>query len=315
MLSIDNLSVKFMENSTIKRSMVDRVNIHIGSGKTVAVIGETGSGKSLLGLSICGLLPPAAKMRGTVRFGGRDLAKISPKQMRKILGSRIAYVPQSAGLSLNPTMRCKYQVAEVFRRKSGQSPSATNGEMTTLLNRLGIRGDINRYPHQLSGGMKQRVLVAIGLAATPDLLIADEPSKGLDWDRQQDIAKLFIELRKASPHMAMLLITHDLSLAAKVADEVAVMYAGKIIEHRSKEHFFAHPAHPYSQALLAALPERGLLPLRGLAPRPDEKISGCLFHPRCSQSMEICRLEKPPQVTTQHGTLHCWYYAHTPQDS
>jgi peptide/nickel transport system ATP-binding protein len=236
------------------------------------------------------------------------LTGLDSRQMRSYLGRRIAYVPQSSGLSLNPTMRCDRQVSEVFHNRHRTSKPMANGNAGSLLARLGL-GSGRQYPHLLSGGMKQRVLVAIGLAAEPELLIADEPTKGLDSDRRQDIIDLFVILRQHNPRMAVLLITHDLYLAEKVADEVAVMYAGQKLEQAESGHFFADPGHPYSQSLLAALPERGLVPLEGIAPRPDEILAGCPFHPRCTEAMQRCSKERPPIVSGGSGTIQCWRHA------
>ena len=308
MLTIENLYVRFGGGSGPTRPMVDRVDLHLEAGRTLAVIGETGSGKTLLGMSVCNLLPENAITEGTVSFAGQTLTGLDSRQMRSYLGRRIAYVPQSSGLSLNPTMRCDRQVAEVFRGRHLTTAAMANGDAARLLARLGL-GSGKQYPHLLSGGMKQRILVAIGLAAEPELLIADEPTKGLDSDRRQDIIALFSELRRYNPHMAILLITHDLYLAEKVADEVAVMYAGQKFEQVESDHFFAGPQHPYSRSLLAALPERGLNPLAGTAPRPNEILAGCPFHPRCTEAMEQCRKARPPKVNGSGGAVHCWRYA------
>ncbi|MFH0781556.1 MAG: ABC transporter ATP-binding protein [Pseudomonadota bacterium] len=308
MLTIDNLYVRFSSDSGPTRPMVDRVDLHLEAGRTLAVIGETGSGKTLLGLSVCNLLPVSAIAEGKVSFAGQVLTGLDSRQMREYLGQRIAYVPQSSGLSLNPTMRCDRQVAEVFRGRRLATKTMANSDAGRLLARLGL-GSGKQYPHLLSGGMKQRVLVAIGLAAEPELLIADEPTKGLDSDRRQDIIDLFSGLRRHNPQMAILLITHDLYLAEKVADEVAVMYAGQKLEQVESRHFFAGPRHPYSRSLLAALPERGLMALEGIAPRPDEILAGCPFHPRCPEAMERCGKERPVLVNGGSGMVYCWRYA------
>lgn len=304
MLTILNLSVRFGPN----RPMVDQVDLRLESGKTLAVVGETGSGKSLMGLSICNLLPDEARVEGSVTFDNQPLLDLAPQALRSILGSQISYVPQSGGLSLNPTMRCDRQVAEVYRERRGMASRLASTQAHRLLAALHLKEGC-RFPHLLSGGMKQRVLVGIGLAANPDLLIADEPTKGLDSERRDDIGHLFTRLRQTNPKMAILLITHDLHLAENAADQVAVMYSGQILEQADTKEFFAGPHHPYSQALLAALPERGLQPLAGMAPRPEEPVSGCPFHPRCDQAWNRCRQHRPPVVTNRCGAVRCFRYA------
>ena len=308
MLAIDNLTVRFSSGGKMSRPMVDKARLQLRSGRTLAVIGETGSGKSLMGQSICQLLPHNAMVEGSVMFDDCALLDLTPIQMRQYLGSRIAYVPQSAGLSLNPTMRCNQQVAEVYRERKAMPRRIASANAQRLLASLGLKSEM-RYPHVLSGGMKQRVLVGIGLASRPDLLIADEPTKGLDSSLCSDVATMFLELQGANPKMALLVITHDLTLAEHIADEVAVMYAGQVLEQAESSEFFASPQHPYSRALLEALPEHGLRPLKGIAPRPDEIISGCPFHPRCDRADKTCAQQRPDAFGSTKTFVCCWRHA------
>jgi peptide/nickel transport system ATP-binding protein len=306
MLTITELSVRFGAGQG--RPMVDGVCLSLARGQTLAVVGETGSGKSLMALSICGLLPPEAEVEGTVWFDGTVLSSLQEGQMRHLLGRRIAYVPQSAGLSLNPTMRCDRQVAEVLSERQDRSRRVASRSARRLLADLGLSSG-SRFPHLLSGGMKQRVLVGIGLAAQPDLLIADEPTKGLDQERRSDIIALFRDLRCHKPDMSLLLITHDLALAEAIADQVAVMYAGQLVEQSPKGRFFRLARHPYSRALLAALPERGLRPVPGMAPRAGQALAGCPFHPRCPEVLPRCRESRPPGLDHGAGRICCWRHA------
>lgn len=308
MLNIHDLTVRFQSPGGLSQPMVDRASIRLQSGQTLALIGETGSGKSLLGLSICNLLPENARIEGRVTFDNCSLLDLSPRQMRRYLGTRIAYVPQSAGLSLNPTMRCDHQVIEVYRERKEMTKRLASTSASGLLAKLGLHSE-RRYPHVLSGGMKQRVLVGIGLASKPDLLIADEPTKGLDSDLCNDIATMFRQMHRDNPKMALLVITHDLNLAEHIADEVAVMYAGQVLEQSKSTDFFSAPGHPYSKALLAAMPERGLQPIRGIAPHPDEPISGCPFHPRCSHAGKNCSRKRPLPHGTKSHFVCCSHHA------
>lgn len=310
MLRIEDLHVRFKANGSGKDvRAVCGVRLNIRQGRTLAVVGESGSGKSVMGMSICALLPQCAEITGSIFFDGTCLTSLPRRAMRAMRGSRIAFVPQSAGLSLNPTMLCGRQVAEVFTKRRGLNAKSAAREAGTLLGRLGLKTrEHRRHPHVLSGGMRQRVLLSIGLSGAPDLLIADEPTKGLDTARRRDVQELFAAIRSENPAMTVLLITHDLGLAESLADEVAVMYGGCIMEQAACGELFSAPAHPYSKGLLAALPKRGLTPLPGKAPGPLERPAGCVFHPRCAAADEQCRTSPPPVVEVESGnrTVSCW---------
>ncbi|THB62777.1 MAG: ABC transporter ATP-binding protein [Desulfovibrio sp.] len=308
MLRIEDLYVRFPDNGSGKEvTAVCGVRLNLAKGRTLAVVGESGSGKSVMGMSICSLLPHNAVISGSIRLDGMELLGLARRNMRALRGSRIAFVPQSAGLSLNPTMRCLRQVSEVFVKRRGIKAKAAKHAAQDLLSRMGLMDrDKRRHPHMLSGGMRQRVLVGIGLSGAPDLLIADEPTKGLDMARQRDVQTLFARIREENPAMTVLLITHDLDLAESLADEVAVMYGGAIAEQAPCAKFFGFPAHPYSRGLLAALPKRGLTPLPGRPLAPLQRPKGCVFHPRCTAADEQCRTYNPPLRDTGERSVSCW---------
>jgi peptide/nickel transport system ATP-binding protein len=312
MLSIDQLRVIFpMSGNGASVKAVNGASLHLARGRTLAIIGESGSGKSLMGLSVCGLLPAGAKISGRIVFQKSSLLELAPSRMRALRGRQIAFVPQSAGLSLNPTMSCGAQVAEVYTRRYAHPKPKAARRTRVLLSRLSLgRSVFATHPHRLSGGMRQRVLLAMGLACSPDLLIADEPTKGIDRFRRAVVADLFDTVRLKNPDISILLITHDIHLAQRLADEVAVMYAGRIVEQTPARAFFDEPRHPYSRALLHALPEKGLRPIPGLPPHPQEQIAGCAFHPRCAVARTDCATVPPPKKTFKQSLVWCWRHAH-----
>jgi peptide/nickel transport system ATP-binding protein len=312
MLSIDNLRVIFpMNGNGTSVKAVDGASLTLTRGRTLAVIGESGSGKSIMGLSVCGLLPATAKISGRIVFQERSLLDLAPHRIRALRGRHISFVPQSAGLSLNPTMLCGDQVAEVYTHRFAHSQRKAGKLARALLSKLSLEQSVcAAHPHRLSGGMRQRVLLGMGLASVPDLLIADEPTKGIDHIRRAVVADMFGKVRSKNPDLSILLITHDIHLAERIADEVAVMYAGRIVEQTPAAAFFNEPRHPYSRALLHALPERGLTPIPGVPPHPQERIGGCVFHPRCALSRPDCAIESPPKNTYEQGLVWCWRHAH-----
>ena len=311
MLKIKNLKVDFRSNGTggFVRA-VNGASLHLAQGETLAVIGESGSGKSVMGLSVCGLLPSNTQISGSIFFENQSLLDLPVKHLRALRGQKIAFVPQSAGLSLNPTMVSGKQVAEVFTRRLNQCRRKAIELTHALFTHLSLEPRLYHFhPHRLSGGMRQRVLISMGLAGRPDLLIADEPTKGIDHFRRRQVTNLFIKMRKTNPNTAILLITHDIHLAESIADNVAVMYGGQIMEQTHGETFFQKPLHPYSQALLQALPERGLIPLPGTPPCPSTRLTGCVFHPRCGKVKAGCKSESPPENKLANSIVRCWRYA------
>ncbi len=278
-------------------SVVDDVSFAIDKGKTLALLGESGCGKSMTALSIMGLLPkPVGRVSsGRVLLEQDDLMAFSEQQMRSVRGKRIGMIFQEPMTSLNPVLTVGEQISEVLKLHLGLPADQANARVLELLNSVRIpdaEHQINNYPHQLSGGMKQRVMIALALAAEPDLLIADEPTTALDVTTQAQVLALIKSLQQ-SKHMAILLITHDLGIVSQMADEVAVMYAGELVEICPRQQFFRAPMHPYSRALFNALPaihkrQHALNVIKGGVPALDHAFSGCRFANRCEQALPAC---------------------------
>ena len=297
---------------------VDDVSVTLERGKTLGIVGESGSGKSTLALSIMRLLPPAARIvGGEIRFEGEDLLKKSPREMRHIRGKRIAMILQDPMASLNPLFTIGDQVAESLRVHEGASRSAAWSRAQGLLQAVRISAPATRmkeFPHQMSGGMRQRIVGAIAMACEPRLLIADEPTTSLDLTIQAQYLSLLRDLQR-DHHLAMIFITHNLGIVAKMCDAVAVMYAGRVVEAGPIRDIFNKPAHPYTRALLDSVPRltddnQGRLPaIDGQPPDPSAPPSGCAFHPRCPQMMEKCKAQAPPSVTVAAShTARCWLH-------
>ncbi|WP_324770457.1 ABC transporter ATP-binding protein [Pokkaliibacter plantistimulans] len=291
--------------------MVKGVSFDVARGEAFAIVGESGSGKSTTALALMGLLGKNAEVRGSVSLSGTELLTLSPLARRKLLGDRIALISQDALSSLNPSTTVGFQIAETLMVHKGMSRKAAYARTVELLNEVGIPAASERvehYPHQFSGGMRQRALIAMGLALEPDLLIADEPTTALDATIKAQILELFATLRKRHG-MSVLLITHDMGAVARLADRMLIMYAGRAAEIGDVEEVFTTPAHPYTKALLSSIPSlrapgARLEAIPGTPPMPDEKISGCPFHPRCNSVMPICNRELPEQtaLTDRHLT-------------
>lgn len=307
MLLLKDLTVEFSTPEGPVRA-VDRVSLEVKGKEKVAIIGETGSGKSVLLLAMLRLLPPSAHIRGAVWFDGRDLLALPEAELRCIRGRRLAYVPQGAGNALNPVLTVGEQVAEPMLVHLGLKKPAAFEKVAGLLEQMGISGAkkwLYAYPYQYSGGMKQRALVAMGVAAEAGLLLADEPTKGVDWENRDEILRLFQELEEK----AVLTVTHDLCFAEKFSRRIAVMYAAQIVETAQTEAFFARPLHPYARALIAALPGKGLRPLAGFAPaHASFRELGCRFYDRCPKAFNSCH-EEPPLVGKDDRRVRCWLYA------
>jgi oligopeptide/dipeptide ABC transporter ATP-binding protein len=297
---------------------VDDVTLTLERGKTLGIVGESGSGKSTLALSIMRLLPPAARIvGGEIRFEGEDLLKKSPREMRHIRGKRIAMILQDPMASLNPLFTIGDQVAESLRVHEGASRAAAWKRAKGLLEAVRISAPTTRmkeFPHQMSGGMRQRIVGAIAVACEPQLLIADEPTTSLDLTIQAQYLSLLRDLQKAHD-LAMIFITHNLGIVAKMCDAVAVMYAGRVVEAGPIRDIFNKPAHPYTRALLDSVPRltddnQGRLPaIDGQPPDPSAPPSGCAFHPRCPQRFARCQEEAPPSVTVSAShTARCWLH-------
>ena len=297
---------------------VDDVSLVLERGKTLGIVGESGSGKSTLALSIMRLLPPAARIvGGEIRFEGEDLLKKSPREMRQIRGKRIAMILQDPMASLNPLFTIGDQVSESLRVHEGASRSTAWKRAKGLLEAVRISAPATRmteFPHQMSGGMRQRIVGAIAVACEPRLLIADEPTTSLDLTIQAQYLSLLRDLQR-DHHLAMIFITHNLGIVAKMCDAVAVMYAGRVVEAGLIRDIFNKPAHPYTRALLDSVPRladdaQGRLPaIEGQPPDPSAPPAGCAFHPRCPQMMDRCKTEAPSSVTVAAShTARCWLH-------
>jgi peptide/nickel transport system ATP-binding protein len=311
MLSIQDLKVYFFSDTRVARAL-DGVSYEARKGETVCLVGESGCGKTVSALTILRILPqpPGRIMGGKVLFDGQNLLEIDEEEMQKIRGRRIAMIFQEPMTSLNPVFTIEEQIKEAILVHEKVDPEETRQRCIQLLKDVGIPSPEERlkdYPHQLSGGQRQRVMIAMALACNPELVIADEPTTALDVTIQAQILNLFREL-KQKREMSLLYITHDLAVVANIADRVYVMYAGLIAEQGEVSHIFHDPRHPYTQGLLASLPNRvkrgeTLHSIPGTVPNPAYKPEGCPFHPRCSFAIETCRVQFPEMCDYGGGHL------------
>jgi peptide/nickel transport system ATP-binding protein len=307
LLEVDNLTTHFHTDEGTVRA-VDGVSFTVDAGETVCLVGESGSGKTVTGETLTRLIsvPPGEIVAGSVRFDGRELTDLSDGQLQEIRGNRIAHVFQNPQDALNPVYPVGTQIGEVLDIHESISDAAARRRVIDLLDRVGIPDPgarVDDYPHELSGGMKQRVIIAMALAANPDLLIADEPTTALDVTIQAQILDLLDDLQDEF-EMAVLFITHDLGVVAQIADRVVVLYAGKVMERGSVEEVFEHPGHPYTRALLECLPGRGevMRSIGGDLPDPLDPPDGCRFADRCAYAVEDCRSGGQPRLATVDGT-------------
>ena len=293
---------------------VDEVSLTLAPGSTLGIVGESGSGKSTLALTILRLLPPAAKIvAGEILFEGEDLLAKSDVEMRRVRGKRIAMILQDPMASLNPLFTIGDQVSEPLRVHEGVGRRSAWSRATDLLKSVRIpapEARVREYPHQMSGGMRQRIVGAMGIACEPRLLIADEPTTSLDLTIQAQYLALLRDLQRASG-VALVFVTHNLGIVAKMCDKVAVMYAGKIVEMQSVRGLFYRSRHPYTRALLDSIPKLGVKePLYGIPGQPPDLAAlpaGCSFHPRCRHVMDRCRIEEPWQHNLNgDGNVRCW---------
>jgi peptide/nickel transport system ATP-binding protein len=300
LLEINNLETVIHTDSHLIRA-VDGLTLQIKNGETFALVGESGCGKSITALSIMRLLPDAGEIvAGTIKLDGKDTLLIPETDMRSLRGKRISMIFQEPMLSLNPVMTVADQIGEVLQRHFNLNGAATHDRIFELLNQVGIPDPLrrmNEYPFQFSGGMKQRVMIAMALAGQPELLIADEPTTALDVTIQAQVLDLMRDLQHSN-NMAIMLITHDLGVVAEMAHQVAVMYAGEIIETAPQKEFFRNPAHPYSKKLFASLPDKSrrrhdLAVISGNVPSLTKEFAGCRFADRCENAWETCRIKAP----------------------
>ncbi|MGJ3253608.1 MAG: ABC transporter ATP-binding protein [Elainellaceae cyanobacterium] len=316
LLDVRNLETRFFTPSGVVQAVND-LSFQVNDGETVGIVGESGSGKSITMLSVIRLIPtPPGKITGgDVWFEGRNLLQLSDEEMRKIRGNRVAMIFQDPMTSLNPVLRIEKQITEAITLHLGLSETQAKQRAVELLEKVGIPGAgdrIRNYPHQFSGGMRQRVMIAIGLACNPKLLIADEPTTALDVTIQAQIVELVKQL-KAELGMAVVWITHDLSLLAGIAERILVMYAGQIVEQASLHDLYKNPRHPYTIGLLQSIPrldaqrQHRLQTIKGLPPDLTQYPKGCPFAPRCSFAIDHCYETDPPlEPVEDDHTVACW---------
>ena len=316
LLSVKNLSTEFPVKKGIVRAVED-VSFDVDQGEILAIVGESGSGKSVTSLSIMGLLAePGHVAGGSMEFEGKDLATLSEKQYRELRGNDMAMIFQEPMTSLNPVYRVGNQIVEAIRTHEKVSKAEAKDRAVDLLRKVGIpspEARINDYPHQMSGGMRQRVMIAMALACNPKLLIADEPTTALDVTIQAQILDLLRRLRDDTG-MAVLLITHDLGVVSETADRVVVMYCGQVVEEAEVRTLFDHPMHPYTLGLLKSIPRledddsKRLYMIKGMVPNPLEMPPGCHFSDRCDSCMDICRTKVPELVDVDGHKVRCFLY-------
>ena len=305
MLQLESVSVEFPTAAGTVRP-VDGVSLTVKPGERHVIVGETGSGKSVLLMSILGL--SGGRVTGSIRWNGQELLGLTPRAWNRIRGREIAYIPQGNASGLNPLMRIGDQIAEPLRVHLGMGRKAAAERAVAALGRLDFNQPETwaaRYPHHLSGGMKQRALVAMGTAAGGRLLLADEPTKGLDPERRDDVRDLFADLSRAGGP-ALLCVTHDLRFARDIATHIHVLYAGQLLESGPAAAFFAGPLHPYARMMLEALPEHGFRYPRGFAPsHEDYGRLGCRFAGRCPLARDVCRKEIPTLAAVGERRVRC----------
>jgi len=308
LLSIRNLTIVF-HSAEGEIKACDQVGLDLPAGKTMGLIGETGCGKSVLGMSILRLLPRNAAINGEIYYKDRDILTMRDDGLQRLRGSEIALLPQSPSTSLNPVLKIGFQIAEglhLHRRINWEQARQKAVEMLNFFKFFEPEKRAQEYPHQLSGGMKQRALAAVSITGRPSLLIADEPTKGLDAVLRAQVVGVLRQLSRETG-AGMLLITHDLKVAAGLCDQIAVMYAGEILEQGPAEQVLENPIHPYTKGLLASLPEHGLRPIPGHGPSLLDLPAGCKFHQRCSLRRDLCAEKRPPFQEINKTYVRCMF--------
>ncbi|MEU1089477.1 ABC transporter ATP-binding protein [Streptomyces sp. NPDC005576] len=320
LLEVRDLHVEFHTRDGVARA-VNGVNYSVAEGETLAVLGESGSGKSVTAQAVMGILdmPPGKITGGEVLFKGQDLLKLKKEERRKIRGREMAMIFQDALSSLNPVLTVGDQLGEMFRVHRGMSRKESRKKSIELMDRVRIpaaKERIGNYPHQFSGGMRQRIMIAMAMALEPALIIADEPTTALDVTVQAQVMELLAELQQEY-RMGLILITHDLGVVADVADKIAVMYAGRIVERAPVHEIYKAPAHPYTKGLLQSIPrldQKGqeLYAIKGLPPNLLRIPPGCAFNPRCPMAQDVCRTDEPPLYdVAEHRASACHFWKET----
>jgi dipeptide transport system ATP-binding protein len=312
LLEIENLSVEFPSRSSVLHA-VEGVSLSLDAGDVLGIVGESGSGKSVTMMALMGLVPyPGRVTASKMRFDGHDLLGLSTKERSRLTGKDVAMIFQEPTTSLNPCFSVGFQLAETLRVHLGMDSKAAKRRSIELLEQVGMSDPETRlkaYPHQLSGGMNQRVMIAMAIACNPKLLIADEPTTALDVTIQAQILDLLRSLQRERG-MALVLITHNMGVVSDMAQRVAVMYAGQIMEEQPAQALFQRPRHPYTEALMAALPERSdgsvrLATIPGMVPGLYDRPTGCLFAPRCGYADDDCRSQRPGLVNGLQAAVRC----------
>ncbi|WP_171170894.1 ABC transporter ATP-binding protein [Streptomyces sp. I05A-00742] len=320
LLEVRDLHVEFRTRDGVAKA-VNGVSCTVDAGETLAVLGESGSGKSVTAQAVMGILdsPPGHVTGGEVLFRGQDLLTMGAEHRRRLRGDRMAMIFQDALSALNPVLSVGAQLAEMYEVHQGMTRKDARARAVTLMDRVRIpaaKDRVGDYPHQFSGGMRQRIMIAMALALEPDLIIADEPTTALDVTVQAQVMDLLAELQREFT-MGLILITHDLGVVADVADRIAVMYAGRVVENAPVRDLYAAPAHPYTRGLLDSIPRldrkgRELHAIKGLPPSLLDVPPGCPFNPRCPRARDICRTDRPPLFPVAPGrTSACHFWKET----
>ena len=318
LLEIKDLCVEFKTMAGTVHA-VDHLSYTLHRGEKLGIVGESGSGKSVSSLAMMQLIPnpPGKVTGGQILYNGKDLVKLSEREMQKIRGNEISMIFQEPMTSLNPIIRCGKQIAESLRLHRGMKKKEAMEEAIKMMQAVGIANPQARayeYPHQMSGGMRQRVMIAMALACQPQILIADEPTTALDVTIQAQILDLIRDLNQEM-NTSVVFITHDLGVVSELCDTVIVMYNGHIVEKAPTADIFREPLHPYTQGLLSAIPRitkerKPLSTIEGMVPNPVERIKGCRFWPRCPKACDRCRMEEPPVFSVgEDRQVRCWLYA------
>jgi peptide/nickel transport system ATP-binding protein len=315
LLELNDVSLELKRDGKYVR-ILDQISFQVNKGETVGIVGESGCGKSMTALSIMKLLPEKAKLNGSVKFNNEEVTKFSRREMEKVRGNKMSMIFQDPLTSLNPLHTVGRQIEETLVLHTKLTKDQRKERVIQLLKEVGLpRAEelAMEFPHQLSGGMRQRIMIAIAMACNPSLLVCDEPTTALDVTVQAQILELMNHLKKMND-MGIIMITHDLGVVAEVCDRVIVMYAGKIIEEADVKELFLNPKHPYTKGLLESIPKLGvrkekLGSIPGMVPSPDKMPVGCRFYDRCSFAMDICKGAVPPiqSVGENHATA-CWLY-------